>query len=447
MGASVTIDSVAVVGKVSMAQKFLSLDEAADALGISKDRLNELREAGHVHAYRDGGSWKFKSEEVDRFKEELKSGVGGEDLDSFEELVEDDSILLSEIELGDSGLGPSSTIIGRTDSAPSGASDVRLADPQGGKADSDLQLVGDSGLSLTDDEPPRTTGSSDVLTAAGGKQPTPDSTKGSGLGKFEHLAEIDLDLESESSKILETEKTTKSDSNKGNKSDLSLASSGDSGVNLAADDDDNLVLGEGSGSDITLSSSDSGIGLAMPADSGLSLDEQPLELGGSAVESFELGEDEISLEESLDSEAATQLKADDDFLLTPLDDAGSEGEMEDSGSQVIALDSDSFDESADTLLGAGAGGAPLTAAMEGAGMAAMTGPAAAATLMMSPSAPEMPYSVWNIIGLLLCMSLLGLSGVMMFDLLRNMWSWNEAYSLNSSVIDGLMKMIPIGVDK
>ena len=49
-----------------MAQKFLTLDEAAEQLGISKDRLSQLREAGKVRAYRDGTSWKFRGDDVER---------------------------------------------------------------------------------------------------------------------------------------------------------------------------------------------------------------------------------------------------------------------------------------------------------------------------------------------------------------------------------------------
>src|SRR5436309_6189564 len=49
-----------------MAQKFTSLDEAADQLGISKDRLNQLREAGKVRAYKDGASWKFRAEDIEK---------------------------------------------------------------------------------------------------------------------------------------------------------------------------------------------------------------------------------------------------------------------------------------------------------------------------------------------------------------------------------------------
>src|SRR6185312_15608951 len=112
--------------------------------------------------------------------------------------------------------------------------------------------------------------------------------------------------------------------------------------------------GSGLGSDVTLDAGSSGISLVDPKDSGLSLEEEPLALGGSSkkVKSLDMGGDDdmILLEEQGDSEAATQLKADDDFLLTPLDDAGVD--ESDSGSQVIALDSEvEFDESAATMLG------------------------------------------------------------------------------------------------
>src|SRR3954447_15988714 len=53
-----------------MAQKFTSLDEAANQLGVSKDRLTQLREAGKVRAYKDGASWKFRSEDIEKFAAE-----------------------------------------------------------------------------------------------------------------------------------------------------------------------------------------------------------------------------------------------------------------------------------------------------------------------------------------------------------------------------------------
>ena len=77
------------------------------------------------------------------------------------------------------------------------------------------------------------------------------------------------------------------------------------------------------GSDVTLAS-DSGISLGSPSDSGLSL-EEPLSLSGGSGGSFKLDDDEKTAE----------LSGEDDFLLTPVDDAGGD-ESTDSGSQVIA---------------------------------------------------------------------------------------------------------------
>ena len=53
-----------------MAQKFFSLEEAADQLGISKDRLLALREANKVTGYKDGASWKFRSEAIEKLAAE-----------------------------------------------------------------------------------------------------------------------------------------------------------------------------------------------------------------------------------------------------------------------------------------------------------------------------------------------------------------------------------------
>ena len=443
-----------------MAQ-FLSLEEAAERLGISKDELNQRRDAGDIRGFRDGASWKFKDDEVDRFAADLAAG-GDEgndilDLAGGELDLGNDSILLSEQELGPAGKGPSSTVIGKSGSIPSEDSDVRLA--------ADASGIG-SEINLGEPASGKA-GASDVLAGV------------SGLGaQFEDLEELDLDLDAESSKVASDSgadslklgaddlalggdsgselSLTGEGSGLLGDSDLSAAAepspasdlgmgSGGSALDLAADEDDELVLGEGSGSDITMSTEDSGIGLASPSDSGLSLDEEPLELGGSQVESLELGEDdEVSLDlGSSDPDAATQLKADDDFMLTPLDDVGGD-ETEDSGSQVIALDSESFDESADTMLGGaamGAGAAALADQLGDMSAASMTGGAASPLMPAPMTVPEAPYSIWNVMSLTICFLLLALTGMMMFDILRNMWSWDQSYALNSSIMDGLIDMI------
>src|SRR6478735_2948725 len=53
-----------------MAQRFLSLEEAADQLGIPKERLLALRERNKVTGYKDGTSWKFRSEAIEKLAAE-----------------------------------------------------------------------------------------------------------------------------------------------------------------------------------------------------------------------------------------------------------------------------------------------------------------------------------------------------------------------------------------
>lgn len=166
----------------------------------------------------------------------------------------------------------------------------------------------------------------------------------------------------------------------------------------------------------------------------------------------------ILLEEEGDPNVATQLKADDDFLLTPMDDGG--GQDSDSGSQVIALDSESdFNDSEATMIGgrvsgagllepdsgdfgggsfAGSGGGPALGLAPG-GMP--LSPRAAAAMMEAPEVMEAPFSIFTVMLLLLCVLVLILAGMMSYDLLRNMWSWEGAYNINSSLMDGILDMV------
>ena len=172
-----------------MAQKFTSLEDAANQLGISKDRLNQLREAGKVRAYRDGASWKFRSDDIEKLAtdghpanrsrlerpgarrrptscrassgldldmadeapagpasdinleevdEPTVAGVEDDDSDAMALDLDDDSIslsdsiLLSEAELGASPGRPPSTIIGRGELDLDADLDLSPAEKQSG---------------------------------------------------------------------------------------------------------------------------------------------------------------------------------------------------------------------------------------------------------------------------------------------------------------------------
>lgn len=393
-----------------MAQKYYNSEETAKALGVSEEEVQQMAQRQELHGYRDGAQWKFKAEDVDQLAQQRTAQPP-----ATPEEGEGD-VLLSELELGPSASGGSGTVIG-------GAED-------GGKpsADSDLKLGEESG-------PPQTAAADEL---------------GSKVTQFE-----ELDLALEEDLTLEDSKLT-SDEEGG---------SGGSSVDLAGKDleDDDLVLGgSGAGSDITIGG-DSGISLVDPADSGLSL-EEPLKAAGAAEESLELGEDDMIVpSEAAEPDSPTELKADDDFLLTPLEEV-SEDEDSESGSQVIALDIEG-DEAATMIAGAPGesgvaamldedlspqpaaemefGAAVDAAALGAAPLGTQPGRfVEGASLAQTAALPETPYTIWNIVSLSFCSIFLILVGMMMYDLMRNMWSWGGAYEVNSSIMDGILNLLP-----
>jgi excisionase family DNA binding protein len=509
-----------------MAQKFITLEEAAQQLGISKDRLLQLRSDGKVAGYRDGTSWKFRGEVIDKLaaegvpqlegppsdigleaEDELgladeddialgatdvnkttepplpgASGldleladepsdapmasdlslddvdeptVEGLDEDSSDALALDpddtidiysDSILLSDAELGESTGRPPSTIIGKGELDLD--ADLDLSAPSGAGPSSDVKLAA----------------SSDIV-SGGGVDVGLDLESAS--GDFAGLEELEVDLEAESSRILAPEDVAKvktaaaaaaqkaqpappaesdlelapSDSSPGvSGSELSLGGSMGGGTGLTGlsaleleEDDDDQVLGEGS--DVTLSGESSGINIISPSDSGLALDEiksdlsgsspigSSLDLGGSAIEEVTVDPAGIS---ALGLGLGSQVGG--DFQLTPLGEGAEEEEERDS-SQVIALDE--LSEEAGTPLG-GVGDSGMLVESFDVGLAPGVAPAGVL------SAVETPFSVFNVAGLSLCVVLLGLSGMMVYDLLRNIWSWEGEHSLTSSLLESVL---------
>ncbi len=457
-----------------MAKKFLDAEEAAKLLGVSVDTLNDMREHHELYPMRDAGQWKYKQDEIERLvAERNERGESDEGPAHYSDADGGDSVLLSEVELGASDASPSSTVIGKNQG--SADSDIRLADPD--KPSSDSGLIGASDVRLA-------TGS-EIVKA------------GSGLSaKFDELDTLDLELppppgssKSGSGKSGSTKRGMERSSASGSgilsldddddilsladeprgptagSSSKHRAGSDGSALDLAGDDDELVLGGSGPGSDITHAVGDSGISLVDLSDSGIALDEAPLDLHGTNANKNSLdlsaGDDDlILLEEDADPNIATQLKADDDFLLTPMVEAS--GEDSDSGSQVIALDGDGdFDESARTMLGSGmsmgAAGLGAGGMLEedlggfGGGLQAegdpLGGPGGGmplaapqpAMMTMAPlQVKEAPFSGPWVAFLGLGVVLIMLSGMMMFDLLRNMWSWDGPYAINSSLMDGIM---------
>jgi len=476
--------------------RFIELNEAATMLGITPEKLIEMRSNGDIHGYRDGGSWKFKAEEIDRVSAELAEGGAApaeeQNMFSFDDAIDDlavpevddaESILVSEEELGDSPESTSSTIIGKLGEAEDADSDLLLV-PE----DSDLNL----GDEVAEDSPSSLGGISSGL-GSSLELEEEASALGSSLKLNPEDSAIDSDVtlvpgaDSDVSLVPDPGSSGILGADSGFGSALELASgtgddtgnlpdfgsdsggSGDMelGSELALSDDDDLVLGGGdTGSDLALGAGDSGISLGSPSDSGLSLeadsgislqsatdsglslDEDDVDFGGSSISSLELPDDEelVSLDDA-EEFAPMGVQKDEEFMLSPSDEMLED--ESDSGSQVIALeDSEAFDQDAATMLQADGGDQAMLAETAGldAQLDAFNAGAPAGPAVTPGGAPayapigelnEAPYSIWNLLGLMVIMLFLSVSGVLMMDIVRNMWAWEEARDVSTSISDGV----------
>ena len=380
-----------------MPQQFYNLQKTAEVLGVAPADVNQLREQRKLYGYRSGSDWKFKVEEVENLlAERIKArGAGSGD------------VLSDEVSLGESDPNASGTVIGQ--SADGGESDIQLADSQPAPDDSEAAPVSDA---------------SDVQ-----------------LEDADDDSEFDLDLTIDEDIVMEDSQFSLAGED--SSTDRGL---GGSEVDLASEgevlDDDDLVLGgasgSGSGSDITIAG-DSGISLVDPNDSGLSL-EQPVDLSGSDSVSLESDEDDL-LTLQAEGDSVTEDLADDEFLLTPMDEGD---EDDDSGSQVIALDTGEGDEGA-TTLGDPDGMVAMLDEETSVEPLGTVGPSMTAGPVVGArtegALPEAPYgAVWTTM-LTLCVGCLGICGILSYDIMRNMWSWSAEYTVNSTIMDTILSFI------
>ncbi len=470
--------------------KLIPMDEAAQLLGLSVERLTELRSSNEIFGYRDGSNWKFKMSELERVADEMgititgggdalsDSSIGFDLTDSAKSLIDEDS---------DSMSGSSSSLSGFMDSADfTEDSSVELfQSPLGAedKADNDsgIDLDDDEGISLADSGRLKQGTSKDKAASSSGLNLGGSDILDSGENVLDDDEQLSfgassLRLASESSKKLQLEGSSddilddepdpaKSPSDTGKmlgdendddllmseedlfSDDLSLADSAsfEDSVELDSDfEDSDLVLDDSdSSTEITLEGNESGINLSAN-ESGISLADEPLELGGSDIDALELPEDEdmIVLEDAAGPDQAAMMQ-EDDFNLTPLEE--SMDEEDSSGSQVIALeDSEIYaDDSEGSVLGEEefeAQPAMLDDTMGGdlggydpMDQGQMMVPAGAAAL------PEAPYSLWQVISLGLVTALLMAGSMVAYSLAQNMWMPSDQV-VDSSVLNFFLKL-------
>ncbi len=293
-------------------KKYLSLEEAAALLKLRNDELVRFREKGDIRGFADRGSWKFKADDVEEFRRRRQP-----DSDPDMPIMDDDDLgerLMSDPELqissssenaldDDDELGRQATII-RKGRGNTSDSDVRLVLDDGlkgrltgssgelpvidlGKSDSDVRLVGESGILLRPDS------DSDVkLVNPLGLRPDSDSdvklVNPSGLGSISGLSDSDSDVRlaplsgdrnpsglgsghrTDSDIALFQPMSRSAGSGVGDDAlDFNLMDDGPGASALLDDDDVGIVLPGDSG--IALSG-DSGIQLRKPADSGILLE-------------------------------------------------------------------------------------------------------------------------------------------------------------------------------
>ncbi len=301
-----------------MAEKYLAVEEVANILGITNAEVIAATTQGHLRGFKDGSSWKFRSEDVNKYSEDLKNAVS----------IDDDFGYGDDYDLDEDA------------SALGGSSDINMT------LDNDVSFSAEeSGLALSD----------------------------------------------------------------------------------YVDDDDELVLGEDNdltgsqlgGSSLGLAEQ-SGLSLLSATDSGISLDDD------ESGEVLELGEDNLQMGSSLLSGSLAASLSTDDFALTT--DDSEESDEEDSGSQVIMIDDNDYLGNLD------AGSADMNeGGFEDNGddsFDVAASDASAPITQMVPQIipmdmPEKPYSIWTVLGLIVCFAFLTTTLLFTVDLIRNIWSWDK----------------------
>ena len=266
-----------------MATKFIDLETAAQELGISVDKLSEMRENNEIRGFRDGATWKFKPEDVEQLKGTIQAGGSDLNLDDRDDSTAlpeaPDSILLSEVELGASGPVGSSTVIGQSATKdPSDeefkatvedleSSSLSLSGPSLSGNAGDSLILGD-GDGSSESKPDNTTdAASDVL---GGESSESIADAGSEI-QLAGSDSLSLELDLSGSDVASSPTTGAAEATGDGQAEgdsTSSTESEDSAISVT-DDEEVLVLG-GTGSDV-VGASDSGISLSDPADSGISL--------------------------------------------------------------------------------------------------------------------------------------------------------------------------------
>ena len=377
----------------------LNLNEAAQILNITNEELVSFSENDDIKSYRDGVDQKFKRADLEQFASDR--GIQMVDSDLLDLLDDDDE------EQDASDATVAGDPLGLDDDSFSLLDDDMEGDGE------DSVLITKQDLNAMEAETPDQSG--DELALAGdGPLELEDSKE---------LFADDMNFDMDDDSTIMAPGTNVEIGNADSDDDTQLGLVEDFGVT-----DGDLVLGGMDSSDVTLGSEDSGITLESPSDSGILLDGEAVDLTDS--ESIQL--------ELPGAAGGMGLLIEDDNKSFNLGTPDGSEEMSDSGSQVIAIsDSVALDD---------AGIEPVASLDElGGSLDQLDEVSPGENLVPAGIAPPVPvelgYSAWIVMCLMMITLVLVLTGMMMTDVVKTMWSWNEGTNLSSSVImDTIIEM-------
>ena len=431
-GASGSVAPAGAEGKKQPSAE-LNLDEykLADSHGAAGESLGMGSMAGDSLAGESVGMGSLAGESIGG------DSIGMDSLGEESIGAEGDSVLLTEDVLGGSAVNKKSTVIGKEGSKSITAdSDLRLVD--------EARPTGGSGVIST----PEPKSGSDVLNDADDLKKSGSGTgvmKGSDAAKGENV-ELDIGNAFGGGVGGMSDASISMDASIAGMSSFGGSLGGSISDSSEIELDAGVLNKSASESDVTLGgAAESGINLASPADSGLSLEEEPLDLGGSLAGDLpEDSDGDISVEEdaipippmakSAPPRPAVAKRRDEAFNLSP--SQGGAEEEPDSGSQVIALEDSASFEDAAASLGARSDGLVADEGMfAGDSMAGMYA-AGGMGAMMIPV--EKPHTLFDIGALLVTCTFLALSGMLMWDVVQNMWAFGEKETLSSGLMDSIV---------
>ncbi len=421
----------------------LNLNQAAELLGLSPQRLEELADLGDIYASKSEDGYTFTQDEIERFADSNGITLGSSEGQEYSLADDDSDSVLVDDAPAPASAGGSGPIIGAEGGASAHDSDLKLSDSLELEIDDSDELSLDLGDGDVDHD---------------------DKTQFAVGGDFNFESADELSLDLDEAGEIESEDEThfavgadalnvnaedelSLDLGGGSEDDTQFAIGDSADYQVGKDElvvggDESLLSSGSESSDIRLAS-DSGVNIDSPQDSGISL-EGAVDLAGDSSISLELPD-------------AGDVQADEEFMLggTPDNDAS------DSGSQVIAIsDSAAFGDDAATMVApegtpdpfaqAGQVADPFAAqpaadpfaAVQGAdpfgapmGTPEGFGETAAEPLMesemlgdagtMGPPVEEASYGFFNVMSLFMIFIVQLAIVFLMIDVVRNVWSHHE----------------------